>query len=453
MSVLGACTSSESLSKAAVCVTASKQFPRRETVPVNRLVQLLRQRPGFRWLWLGGLVSLLGDWLSYVALSLLVIRSGQGAFALAIVFAGHVLPHVVVAPFAGVLADRLDKRRLLIGIELAQALVVATMVAAAIFKWIVAVQVMLFVRTSIGALAYSAKQAAIRELVNEDELVDANAIDAATWSIAFALGTALGGVVALAGVPVALGLDALTFVLGAIVFFALPPLRTQQAETLSLSTTLRRTLRDLAEAAKIAAKEPALLEAMTSKAPAAMGLGGAWLLLNMRGNALGLWGSGAVAIGVLQGIRGLGTGVGPLLGRMALDRGRSAAQLMRSGTWFTLVAMVAFCFSTNWPLLIATVFCWGLGSGTNWVFSCAEVQRLSPDGTVGRMSAFDQICFTLGESCAALGAGLLIDHLAGNAVYGALAAIALGAFSYLGILLLSRSRQRDAAQALRTSTP
>lgn len=416
---------------------------------VNALFQLLRRRPGFRWLWLGGLISLLGDWLSYVALSLLVIRSGQGAFALAIVFAGHVLPHVVVAPFAGVLADRIDKRRLLIGIELAQATVVLGMVAAATAKWIVAVQALLFLRTSIGALAYSAKQAAIRELVEEDELVDANAIDAATWSIAFAMGTALGGVVALAGVPIALGLDALTFVLGAVVFFALPPLQNSEAEALSLANTLRRTLSDLREATGIALRKPALLEAMTSKAPAAMGLGGAWLLLNMRANALGLWGSGAVAIGVLQGIRGLGTGIGPLLGRIAVDRGRSASELMRAGTWLTLLAMVAFCFSYDWPLLIFTVFAWGLGSGINWVFSCSEVQRLSPDGTVGRMSSFDQLCFTLGESCSALGAGLLIDAVGGKSIYGALAAIALGAATYLVILLLSRSRQQPVGEAMR----
>ena len=58
------------------------------------------------------------------------------------------------------------------------------------------------------------------------------------------------------------------------------------------------------------------------------------------------------------------------------------------------------------------------------------------------MSSFDQICFTLGESCAALGAGLLIDALQGKAVYGALAAIAGGAATYLVILTISRSRQR-----------
>ena len=76
-------------------------------------MDLIKRRPAFRLLWLGELVSQLGDWLSYVAISLVAMTHGpgQGALALGLVLAAHSLPHAVLAPFTGPLADRFDRRR------------------------------------------------------------------------------------------------------------------------------------------------------------------------------------------------------------------------------------------------------------------------------------------------------------------------------------------------------
>ena len=113
---------------------------------MSSLLSLLRRRPDFRRLWLGETISQLGDWLSYVAISLLALHSGGGALALAVVFAGHVLPAALVSPLAGVLADRVDRRSLLVGTQLIQAALMLGMIAAAVHDNLVMVQLLLFAR-------------------------------------------------------------------------------------------------------------------------------------------------------------------------------------------------------------------------------------------------------------------------------------------------------------------
>ena len=84
------------------------------------LLQLLRRNADFRRLFLASVVSLGGDWFAYVAVSGLVIddtgREGAGA----LVFAASVLPVFLAAPLAGVIADRVDRKRLMIAADLAR---------------------------------------------------------------------------------------------------------------------------------------------------------------------------------------------------------------------------------------------------------------------------------------------------------------------------------------------
>src|SRR5688572_16993991 len=114
------------------------------------MVSLLRARPDFRRLWAAGAVSLAGDWLSFVAVSALAIESGGGAFALALVFAAHALPAAFLAPLAGALVDRLDRRRVLVAADLIASIITAAMAAAAVLGWITAVQLLLLARSAVS---------------------------------------------------------------------------------------------------------------------------------------------------------------------------------------------------------------------------------------------------------------------------------------------------------------
>ena len=67
---------------------------------------------GFRRLWASQAISLFGDWLSFIAISLLALHKGDGAIALAMVLAAHTLPSALAQPLAGVLSDRFDRIKL-----------------------------------------------------------------------------------------------------------------------------------------------------------------------------------------------------------------------------------------------------------------------------------------------------------------------------------------------------
>lgn len=408
------------------------------------LLALLARRPHYRRLWLGETVSLLGDWLSYVAVSVLALESGQGALGLALVFAAHALPSALTSPLAGVLADRVDRRRLLVGVQLGQAALMVGMVAAAAVDALVVVQLLLFARSAVAGFLYPAKSAALRRLVDDDELIDANSLDAATWSAAFAIGTALGGVIALAGPVVALSLDALTFVVAACIFARLPalPIDRGQRRVDGVGVGVGVGVGgELVDAFRITWMRPALLEATFSKAPVALAGGAAWVLLNLTADRTRLLGSAALALGLLQAVRGVGTAIGPLLARRLVARGWSAVALLRASVWLTLVAIAAFALSRSATGLLTAALVWGAGSGGYWVFSASEMQRLADDHTIGRISAIDQLFFTVGMSAAALAGGALVDAL-DDPTAAAWLGLGLGLSAYLSLRLTVAARQR-----------
>jgi MFS family permease len=408
---------------------------------MKSLLGLLRRRRDYRRLWMGESVSLLGDWLSYVAVSLLALASGDGAMGLAIVFAAHTLPSALTSPLAGVLADRWDRRRLLIGVQLTQAALMLGMVAAASADNLLAVELLLFARTAAGGFLYPAKNAALRRLVQHDELVDANTIDATTWSITFTVGTALGGIVALAGPVVALSIDAFTFVIAALLFATLPALPVESSDEPAASQRPPKTsaVAEVAEAWRAIWNDAELLEATFSKAPVAVAGGAAWVLLNLTADELGLFGSAALALGLLQSVRGIGTALGPLMGRQLIDKGWSAMSLLRASVWLALASIAAFALSSNWGALLLTTLAWGAAGGGYWVFSASEIQRLATDRVIGRVSSLDQLFFTFGTSAAALAGGAVVtfSHQPSAAAWFG---VAIGGALYLALRLTVRSR-------------
>src|SRR5688572_24727917 len=233
------------------------------------MASLLRTRPGFRRLWAAGAVSLAGDWLSFVAVAALAIESGGGAFALALVFAAHALPAAILAPLAGAIVDRLDRRRVLVAADLLASLITAGMAIAAVMGWIVLVQLLLLARSAVSAIVPPGETAALRRVVEPAELARANAILAVTWSVAYVAGMSLGGVAVLLGPAIALALDAVSFLGAAALHATLPPMPAPatNAGPASALAIIRDTPRDTAHALGIAARRRALMAAVLGKTP------------------------------------------------------------------------------------------------------------------------------------------------------------------------------------------
>jgi hypothetical protein len=285
--------------------------------------------------------------------------------------------------------------------------------------------VLVFVRASVGALRLPAQSAVLRHVVEEDELLEANAIASATWSVMFAVGMAAGGLIAALGPATALALDAASFGLSALFLRGLPPMVAEGRPAAGgLLAALASVRRDIALAWKHAWERPPLLDVVLAKTPVHLANGGALLLLNLVATQLAFAGTGALTLGALQCVRGAGTGIGPLVGVALVRRGLRGELAAAGAAWVTFAAIAAFSVTRHAAALMAVALVWGLGSGANWVLSSAEIQRLSPDRFVGRLSAIDNLALTVGLCATSLGGAVLVERVG---VPGAAAWLGLGA--------------------------
>ena len=142
----------------------------------NALRTLIRTNGPFRRLWIGHMISLIGDWLSYIAVSVISIQQGGGAFAVGMVMFVHSIPLALMSPISGPLADRIDRKKLLIAGYLGASLLTLGMWGAARMESVWLLQAVLFLRVCVSAIAMNARSASIPALVGRDQLRIANAL-------------------------------------------------------------------------------------------------------------------------------------------------------------------------------------------------------------------------------------------------------------------------------------
>lgn len=414
---------------------------------MKRAVTLLRTRPGFRRLWLGNLISQLGDWIGWVAISVIALHAGGGLLELALVFAAHHLPTALLAPIAGPLSDRIDRRTLLLWTVWLQAGLTALMVAVALAGGIAALPWLLLVRSSALAFFVPAERAALPRVVERDELLFAGALDSGTWSVIFALGMAVGGLLSALGPVLALAIDTLTFVAAAALFHKLPTMAPESApgdadqsgdsahEASNIATTF---VRDIRVGWRYIWPRAEIARAVLAKSPLALAGGSAWLVLNAIAAGAGDAQVTALTLGLLHALRGIGTGLGPLLGAAVIARDRSRYQRVWHVLYIVgLVGMTGLALSPSvaaplWLLAGPAVIIWGAGSGGNWVLSSESMQRLVADRFLGRASSLDAFTAALAMTVGVVGAAVLIEAT-GALLVGALPAIAGALVMWLGL--------------------
>jgi MFS family permease len=391
------------------------------------MLRLLRAHPAFRRLWIAGAVSLVGDWLSLVAVALLALDGDGGARSLAIVLAVHALPQALFAPVAGVIADRFDRRRVLLAAPLAQAALTLLMAAAAVHRSIIAVQALVLARSLVGAFVVTAETAALRRTVPEEELLRANSLVSGTWSVTYVAGMALGGALAALGPATAMTIDALTFLVAAALLRGLPKMVPEVAARTRATGIVATFAGDLAAAYRYAAERPALFRKVFGKAPLALAGGAGWLVLHLVAGEIHPLGTAAISLGVLQAVRGAGTGIGPAITSALPRRYGDAIDHAVAATTFVSIAL--FPLATSVVLFLAIALAWGMGIGANWVLSSAGVQQHASDGLIGRLASLDELATTAAMVSGALIAAEVVTR-AGSPIAAAWLGASLGAATW-----------------------
>ena len=224
-------------------------------VTPKEMLDLIINRKHFRILWLADVVSHLGDWLSMVALAVLVTQESGSGLALALLFIIHTIPQAIAAPVAGRLADYFERRSVLFWTHIIRAGITAAMVLAASHREIEILQGLLFARVLVGTAAEPAARAALPHLVSKDQIRSATALQSFTWSVLFTIGMALGGVLSGTFGPIlALGIDAATFLVAGLLVLGLPKI--QPGEQLNGKKGVRGNITGLMVAWRYAKNNP-----------------------------------------------------------------------------------------------------------------------------------------------------------------------------------------------------
>ncbi|MCX5612892.1 MULTISPECIES: MFS transporter [unclassified Streptomyces] len=194
---------------------------------------LIRRHRLFRRFWLARAVSLIGDGAAMVALVLLVSRGEHAGTAVSLILLAESVPRFF-GPLAGALADRMGVRRLLIAAELVQAAVFGVIVLAR--PGLVVLVPLVAVAAAASTVFSAAGRTVVPRLVDEADLMPANAWMGTAFNLQAALGPVLGGVFSAWGSAYgALAINAGTFLVSALLLTRIPalePLRTGERRTL-----------------------------------------------------------------------------------------------------------------------------------------------------------------------------------------------------------------------------
>jgi MFS family permease len=171
--------------------------------------------PNYRLYFTGQSISLIGTWMQMTAQSWLVLTLTHSSTALGLAVALQTLPVLLFGPYGGVIADRVDKRRLMMALQAAmgvQALVMGVLTVTGVVRfWEVCVLAVILGLNN--AFENSARQSFVREMVGRDELRNAITLNSVTVNAARAVGPAVGGVlIATVGIGICFLLNAASFV-------------------------------------------------------------------------------------------------------------------------------------------------------------------------------------------------------------------------------------------------
>lgn len=374
-------------------------------------VQILRNR-AYRPLWLGQLVSNLGDTFNYVALVVLVYRLSGSGLAVSTTVVFEILPVLLVAPIAGVVIDRLPRKPILIASDLARALL-ALGLATATETW--HVYVIAALMTTASVFFAPTAQATLPAIVPPEALLAANSVAWSTGRLVQIVASALaGGLIAAAGTEAAFVLNALTFLFSAAVIAGVPiPPHAGQLER-AATRGIKGYLHDAKAGLSFARRDPFVARFLPVQALASLAVGGTGaLLVVLAEEHLGLPPAGFAWFLVSIGAGAL---LGPvLLGVLTRDY-RDAKLLfvpyVVRGIGDILIALV-----TPLPVALALLFVYGLNTSTGMVVANSLLQTQVPEPVRGRVYTLLDVTWNVMRLASLAGGGVLAEAFGVRSVY------------------------------------
>ena len=366
------------------------------------LRDVLRHRD-LRLLLAGQAVSQAGDWLYNVALIVYILDATGSAAWVAAVELAHLVPWIVMSPIGGLMADRFDRRRLLIAGDLVQVVTMLALAALAAAGGSPALAIGIALFASLTQVAQSPSlQASIPALVDERGLASVNALMSAIMNVAIIVGPAVGAVLLILGSPAAaFAANAISFLVSAACFALIrtpigpvaetkaganaPEPAEPEGEAARASGAVVAAMR--AAAADLAAGAAALRASPTALTMVLVAAGG----LFAYGMQTVLWavladerlGVGTDAITLLY----VASGIGGLLATVPASRagsGRSAARILAAGAAIGGLSVAALGLAGGLPPAMALIGLQGFVISIVDILAITILQRALGPAVLGR---------------------------------------------------------------------
>jgi MFS family permease len=339
--------------------------------------------PNYRLYFAGQSVSLAGTWMQMTAQSWLVLTLTHSATDLGLIAALQTLPILLLAPYGGVVADRVDKRRLMVVLQIVmgiQALVLGllTVFGGARFWEVCLLAVILGLN---NAFENSARQAFVREMVGKDELRNAITLNSVTVNAARAVGPAIGGVlIATVGIGVCFLLNAASF--AAVV----TSLMIMDKSALRPTPPAPRARGQLREGVRYAAKTPTI--AIPLLMMSLVGLVAYEFQVSLPVLAQQTFHGGSEVYGLMSAAMGVGAVIG---GLFTAARGRTGLRpMVIAGAGFG-VAMLASAYSPAVGVVFVALLFVGWANVTFLSIGNSTIQLSAEPSMRGRVIALWQV--------------------------------------------------------------
>jgi MFS family permease len=368
------------------------------------IFSVLRRNRDFRHLFAAELVMFGGDWFVMVPLLVLLPQlTGSGLWG-GLVLAADTGVQAVLLPFAGTIADRLDRRRIMLATNAAS---------------VVAVLALLLVRTpgtawiapaAVAALAVAkafctpAASAALPNLVEPSDLPAAYAISGSAWGTMTVVAASLGGVLAAQVGPYAcFVITAVCLALATLLVWLI-----RRPMQLSSARPSARTFAAIGEALRYIRARPRVASLVTVKSAVGLGNG---VLTTFPMLASTVFAVGATGTGALFAARGLGAVIGPLLLRRVLAHRSWLLPGIAISMATYGVAYLGVAAAPSFWLVVVLVVLAHTGGGGNWAMSTFALQSEVPDELRGRVFATDVMITTLAITVSQLFVSVSVDHV------------------------------------------
>jgi MFS family permease len=363
-------------------------------------------------LWLGQIISLLGDWFNLIASATLVAALTESELAVGALFVVRMLAPFLISPLAGVAADRYNRKKLLIATDVIRAVAVLGFLWVRDSDDVWLLYTLTAIQLAFSGVFYPARNAILPDIVKPSELGAANALSSATWSVMLALGAALGGLVSGTwGIYPAFVIDAGTFLVSAGVIGLIRYQRPGQREASDAGVS--SAFREYVEGLQYLARHRDVLVISLQKAVMSISMSGAFQVIQvaLAEQVFVIGKGGALSLGIIFGVVGLGTGLGPIISRRFTgDHDRSLR--IGIGVSFAVgsLGLVIVAPIASFEMVLLGTLIRSFGIGVIWVFSTQLLLQLVPGEFRGRVFSMEFAFLTLANAAGAALGGWALDN-------------------------------------------